>query len=277
MTRGLYRGVYGALFDHPDYQLLSSNARLALLTARQCAQAGAAAIFRYYPEVLARQTGLSAPRLAAALRELAEHPHPEDSWIVFDDLVLWVRNGLRHDPFTRLADEKHRKSVLKALSALPHTRVVVSFCEYYKLPRPFQGSPKGYTEFSLRVRVPSPNTESESPGSNGTLPLPLNGAAPVSEQPDSAEAVLAWLNRKTGKRYRAVPANLDLIRARLKDGVLPWQLKAIVSRKVIDWGNPPEPGRKDMRAYLRPATLFSKLNCEQYLGELPPPTEEVAP
>ena len=75
--------------------------------------------------------------------------------------------------------------------------------------------------------------------------------------------VLDFLNRKTGKHFRAVDANLALIRARLADGIAAWQLKAIVSRKLRDWQG------TDQARYLRPATLFNKTKCEQYLGDLP--------
>lgn len=82
---------------------------------------------------------------------------------------------------------------------------------------------------------------------------------------NSPEGVLKWLNEKSGKNFRPVPTNLDFIRARLKDGILPEQLKAIVSRKVKLWKG------TDQDYCLRPATLFNKTKCEQYLGELPTP------
>jgi uncharacterized phage protein (TIGR02220 family) len=54
-----------------------------------------------------------------------------------------------------------------------------------------------------------------------------------------------------------------LIKQRLRDGIADWQLKAIVSLKCEQWTG------TDMEKYLRPATLFNKTKCEQYLGELP--------
>ena len=61
MSGDAYRSVFSRLFDDPDYQKLSQRARHLLLTARQCRSAGPAAIFRYYPETLAHQTGLTIP------------------------------------------------------------------------------------------------------------------------------------------------------------------------------------------------------------------------
>lgn len=88
---------------------------------------------------------------------------------------------------------------------------------------------------------------------------------PEDSENSPAWEVLEWLNTKAGKSYRPVSANLDLIRARIRDGLEPWQLKAVVSRKVREWGPDPK-----MSKFLRPETLFGKTKCEQYVGELPP-------
>lgn len=96
--------------------------------------------------------------------------------------------------------------------------------------------------------------------------VPEKTETPVSlvRQQTPDRAVLEWLNQKAGKNFRPVEANLGLIRARLKDGVEPYQLKAIVSRKIREWGG------TEQAKYLRPETLFNRTKCEQYLGELPP-------
>lgn len=88
----------------------------------------------------------------------------------------------------------------------------------------------------------------------------------------AAVSVIDWLNQKTGRTYRSKGVNLELVKARLSDGIKPWQLRAIITRKAKEWG----PDDR-MRRYLRPETLFNKTKCEQYLGELPPVSEEAAP
>ncbi len=87
------------------------------------------------------------------------------------------------------------------------------------------------------------------------IPHELNGNSP--------EDILSWLNDKAGKNFHADETNLNLIRDRLKSGIRPEQLKAIVSRKVREWKG------TEQEVYLRPATLFNKTKCSQYLGELP--------
>ena len=87
--------------------------------------------------------------------------------------------------------------------------------------------------------------------------------APASRNGHEALNILEWLNRKSHRNYRPSDTNLNFIRARIKDGIADWQLKAIVSLKCEQWTG------TDMEKYLRPATLFNKTKCEQYLGELP--------
>lgn len=86
--------------------------------------------------------------------------------------------------------------------------------------------------------------------------------APLSGLKADAKTVLDFLNSKAGKAFRAVPVNLDLIAARLKEGATVQDCKTLVARKVKDWG-----ADDKMREYLRPATLFNKTKFQQYLGE----------
>jgi hypothetical protein len=158
--RGVYRGVYSSLLDDPDYQQLSADARLVLLTLRLCAQAGAAAIFRAYPAVLSEQTGLEVDEVDKALKELACSPRSDRPWIYRESGVVWVRNALRYDPNLRLADDKHRKSVERALSGLPRLGIVAKFCAYYEIASPFDDP--GETLGTPSEDLSPPSTESET-------------------------------------------------------------------------------------------------------------------
>jgi len=96
------------------------------------------------------------------------------------------------------------------------------------------------------------------------------GEKTLSGKPDektqlkqNAREILSFLNTKTGRLYRPVEANLGLIESRLKDGIGFQDLKSLVAKKCREW----LPDEK-MSAYLRPATLFNKTKCEQYVGEL---------
>lgn len=158
-SRGVNRSLYSAIFDDPDFQALPASARHVLLTARLCQQAGPGAIFTCYPEVLARQTGLTARQVEGALKALER-----DGWIQREGLVLWVVNGLRYDPTMHLSDTKHQKAVARSVAALPRFSIVLKFCDYYQIIRPFDGPSQGETTSAL------PKTEDRRPSTEDRRP-----------------------------------------------------------------------------------------------------------
>jgi len=86
---------------------------------------------------------------------------------------------------------------------------------------------------------------------------------------EQAEAVLAFLNQKTGRKYAArtpngaATANADLIYQRLKDGYSVEDLRSVIALKCRQWGQSDK-----MRPFLRPQTLFARSKFETYIGEL---------
>lgn len=93
----------------------------------------------------------------------------------------------------------------------------------------------------------------------------------LSGKPDDAKQVLEFLNQKTGRRYQPVKANLEMIVARLKEGTTVDELRMVVAKKCREWA-----GDEKMSLYLRPKTLFSRLNYAQYQGELVNPGSQDA-
>jgi uncharacterized phage protein (TIGR02220 family) len=89
-------------------------------------------------------------------------------------------------------------------------------------------------------------------------------ASPNGNPTQISRRILAFLNKKTGKRYQPLPAILDPIKARLADGATEDQIRAVIARKFNEWSGDPE-----MAKYLRPKTLFGRTNFAQYLGDLP--------
>lgn len=198
--RGLYRGVYSAMLDHPDYQTLSSAARLTLLTLRLCTQNTVASIFRYYPTQLRVQTGQTPKVLEGSLVEL-ETGH----WIERDGVVLWIRNGLRYDPYIRLGDPKHRTAVLRAISALPTCGLVSKFCDYYKITRPSEGSSKGHARViddpSPPSPIPIPSPRRKTTTGATTMPDDLSITRIGEPAPDAAfQSLVAQVSARMGFR-----------------------------------------------------------------------------
>ena len=85
----------------------------------------------------------------------------------------------------------------------------------------------------------------------------------LSSRLDVARLVLDFLNTKTGRYYRPVKANLEIIAARLADGATEQELCQVVAKKCREWA-----GDEKMVMYLRPATLFNRTKFAQYQGEL---------
>jgi uncharacterized phage protein (TIGR02220 family) len=94
----------------------------------------------------------------------------------------------------------------------------------------------------------------------------------VRLKPDALQ-VLNFLNEKTGRNYKPLPANLDLISARLKEGATVDDCRAVIAKKCREWA-----GDEKMDEFLRPKTIFNRTNFAQYQGELgaPEPERQVA-
>ena len=86
----------------------------------------------------------------------------------------------------------------------------------------------------------------------------LSGKGPTTQ---SAKKILDYLNEKSGHRYQPVKANLDKIKARLRE-YDEQTLLGVVDCKVHEWLRDDK-----MREFLRPATLFGAEKCAQYVGQ----------
>lgn len=87
-----------------------------------------------------------------------------------------------------------------------------------------------------------------------------------------AVSILAFLNEKTGRKYEAVAANVDLVVALLKTGVEPQLIRQVIAKKAREWR-----GDAKMDQYARPKTLFNRTNFANYAGEIvEPPADDGA-
>jgi uncharacterized phage protein (TIGR02220 family) len=145
--------------------------------------------------------------------------------------------------------------------------------------------------------IPAPDKNSACAGNSGADPadslnpitdslnpiLPGNASLPGVTQlaqvkpnyREQAKAILEFLNAKTRQHFRVdgpqAQTNIDFVVSRLKEGVTPGEVRAVIARKVREWE-----GDGKMDKYLRPETLFNKTKFAQYLGEVPPPEPQHA-
>ena len=123
----------------------------------------------------------------------------------------------------------------------------------------------------VSVQIPEKITPGEiKPEKRVVKAAPKPPDHPKPKKPTAAVLVLEFLNEKAGKNYRPVPANLDMIKARLKEYTSD-ELKQVVANRVREWS-----GDDKMEKFLRPKTLFNRTNCANYIGELVPPEESRA-
>jgi uncharacterized phage protein (TIGR02220 family) len=78
---------------------------------------------------------------------------------------------------------------------------------------------------------------------------------------DTAISIITELNTVTSRNFRQTDANMKYIRARLREGFTPDDFNAVIAFKTSQWS-----ARADMKAYLRPETLFGA-KFDAYLQE----------
>ena len=172
MSRGVHRGVYSSLLDDRDFQLLTPRARHTFLTIRQCRECGPAGIFIFYPAITAQQTGYTVRQVEVAIQEL-ESPPNQPPWVMREAPVIWIRNALLHDPTMHMANPKHRRAVERWIAGLPRLNIVLRFCDYYEIRKPFD-------RHSIAEPLQSsPNTEDPGTQVPNTDPL-RNGNRPTA-------------------------------------------------------------------------------------------------
>ena len=110
------------------------------------------------------------------------------------------------------------------------------------------------------------NLMSDSPQAapSDVVPLEIDKSKPPRLAAEAGE-LLNFLNTRTKRFFRPTPNTLRPIMARLKEGYTARECRAVIARKVREWG-----GDDKMAQYLRPSTLFGAEKFSQYVGEVPP-------
>lgn len=187
-TRGEYRPIYEALFHSADYRRLTPDARLVFITLKGLCGAIGAKAWPGLVESLTVLCGLPPRRCRSAIKELVAA-----DWIEYEDHVVWVINGLLHEPQLSTG-VKHQPYIATQLAALPSGRIADRFRAKYAAYLPDRLSHT--TSHSLSDRVSHTPCDTTTPTPSPTPPkqLPTAGAAGggegalmlVADTPDAA-------------------------------------------------------------------------------------------
>lgn len=155
--RGTYRSTYAVMLDDGDFQKLPPEARHLFHVIKNTRLNNMAGIFVCDAGglvTLAQQTGYTIKGIRRGIDTLSK-----GNWIVYDGVILWVRNQLKFDPNVVLNNPKHTSGVLNVLKSLPRSEIVVKYCDYYRLAYPFDTL--SYTP-SIPPRITETDTETDT-------------------------------------------------------------------------------------------------------------------
>jgi hypothetical protein len=197
MRKGTYRAVHTSLWDDPGYEKLSPEARHVLLVLRLGTQSNLPCCYRLRLSVLSENTGYPLDTLCSPIAELKN-----EGWIQFDGVVVWIINGLKYDPQISLANPKHFENVLKVLSGLPKSQIVLNCCKHYSIDTHDIGYGEGFDTVSPPNPNPSPSPSpnpSPNPTPKPTLPSGGNGepkkppkSKPKNDPWDFTDKLASW-------------------------------------------------------------------------------------
>lgn len=126
-------------------------------------------------------------------------------------------------------------------------------------------------------RLPETTTETTTYTDEQAESLPEEMQEKEKKEKIPYKKILEYLNEKTGKHYRNVPANQDLIRARWKnDGYRFDDFKKVIDNKVAEWKGTGVTFSNGKLAenYLQPSTLFGS-KFDKYLNQTVNSTDNV--
>ena len=203
---------------------------------------------------IAEETGLSRERVEAAIAHL-EAPDPESRSpemngcriVKMDEHRAWGWQIVNYTKYRAIRSEDDRREQNRIAQEKWRNKQRISKISHDK--------------------PPSAHTEAEAEASNSNT---LSGKPDVSPQKlingeatEAAKRILGFLNEKTGRQYRAVTVNLDMIIGRLKEGASETECRQVIAKKCREWATD-----EKMNQYLRPATLFNRKMFNQYIGEI---------
>jgi uncharacterized phage protein (TIGR02220 family) len=118
---------------------------------------------------------------------------------------------------------------------------------------------KDYNKHTVDLKVDGASEVDKTSENKQKVNIPT--APKKDKYADQTISIITELNTVTGRNFRNTDANMKHIRARLREGFTPDDFDAVITFKNAQWS-----ARADMKAYLRPETLFGA-KFDAYLQE----------
>lgn len=156
------------------------------------------------------------------------------------------------------------------ISTSAHNRMKMDKTKWYRIDYGKCYLPTGQNAPTDRAKCTDGEGQS-APCDEGKMPLAITKEIKstkkdiVEKDLDVFSQIIDYLNNKTGKSFKAnSKATQRIINGRLSEGHSLEDFKAVIDVKSKQWLND-----QQMSSYLRPSTLFSPMNFENYLNEAP--------
>jgi hypothetical protein len=159
VERGNYRSIHTVIVDGPDFQALSPGAKLVWYTLKMTLGPSGIDVVPALVATLVERTGADTSQVEKGLTQLEQA-----GWLKRERNVVWMVDGLKHDPHFQLTNQNHRTQVARHVNGLPRLAIVDAFRLHYGLAAPPSEMPSQPTEHGLNGASKMPSKDpSKSP------------------------------------------------------------------------------------------------------------------
>lgn len=142
--RGSYRSIHTVIIDGPDFQALKPGAKLVWYTLKLTLGASGIDVVPSLVGTLMERTGAELKHVEKGLAQLVA-----EGWVQVERNVVWMVDGLKHDPHISLDNQNHRIQIARHLNGLPRLAIVDAFRAYYGFATPPVEMPSSPSENGL--------------------------------------------------------------------------------------------------------------------------------
>lgn len=249
-----YGQIQCSFWSDPDIQGVSDDAKLIALYLLSGPHSNGLGCYRMPDGYIQADTGMTTQTISKGFAELFGigfcYRCESTKFVLLPKFLKW----------NPVANQNVGSARVKEFKAIPekftyYSELCVSMLEYANhIPNGFETVLKGYAKPDpTRPDPTKPDPDQTKDPTEDNLPSKL----------DDAGEILDYLNHKTGKSFKHVTTNIDLIKARIKEGHSAHDIMAVIDRKCSEW-----PPGNEFHKYLRPETLFGARKFNGYVGEI---------